>query len=396
MAGWRGWTQAGTRGATEATSEPARPLALRSAVGAPAALEPDVGREGAVVEGAVVSRAVVETRALATLVGESSARSAERIRGEAWDTALRDAGLWPVLKAATAGRGAMATGGSPTSSFTGLLVELRQRLERVRELERRLGEAAEPEPLREQRDLDTMALLVALLGVVAALAPAWGQWALVLVLLFIAGRSGLRLLARSGSARITLDELYAARQQLAWSVRAFLSHTWVYAVGDRVVESTPHGDYFEHRLMDLDAAASARVNQVEELAGLIRGVRRANAGLGLEEEDDETRRLNNQIDGIRAQLAQIARMREQVAERRDGYLARVARLRAIATRRALSMRVSNLVTDSEDDSIEQDVAEVEVEVADLTERLRALDVDVSDADSELRAVLEVGKLDAGP
>ncbi|MFN7143256.1 MAG: hypothetical protein ACK4YP_05725 [Myxococcota bacterium] len=65
-------------------------------------------------------------------------------------------------------------------------------------------------------------------------------------------------------------------------------------------------------------------------------------------------------------------------------------------RRALSERVSRLTdTDARRDPVEQVAAEVEVDVAEIEGRVRALALETGDADARLRAVLEVVRPIAG-
>lgn len=327
-------------------------------------------------------RVVVQGDALTTVLSGGRAAWAT-IRGELWEKALRNAGLEEAWQAT----GRPATRSSMPEPIQAL-DRLYQQVDLVRTMERRLGQSLEDDGHRTIKEVDHLVVAMSVAGVIGALLPGVLRAMALGFLLFFGGRSGWRLWGPRPT--VTLETLAEARAELGWRVSQFVSHTWVCAAGDKVLECAPHGEYLRRRIADLDASRGVSEAQMRDVDALVRDVRSANARLGLAEEDAETRRLLATRADSESRVAQIERLRELVVARLNAYQAQVDRLGAIASRRALSEKVASLVDNSARDTTDQDIAEVEVDVADLESRLRTLAVDASDANASLLGVLEAG------
>lgn len=327
-----------------------------------------------------VPRVVVETGVLAVALGQRGEGQAgwSRVRAHVWERALADANLIPLIEQRE------IEGPAPLCAQ---LRTIRDRLAELRHLEQRLGERAEEGGTIPQSEHDNTMLILCAAGVVAAFAPAELRPFFGAGFALFAGRIAWQ--QWSPSAKVDRAKLASARVAVGRAIQAFLEHSWVAALGDRVVESTPHAVYLHHRLMDLDGARGSGEARVRELRGLIERIRKANEGLGREGDDAETRRLQKQIDDLLARLALIDRLRADCAARAEAHVSQLDRQRAIAARRALSSRVSSLVDRDTDDAADKEIAVLEVDIADLASRLRGLEVEIGSADAELRSVLEV-------
>jgi len=327
-----------------------------------------------------VQRTVIETGALAQVVGQRGVGEVgwSRVRAEIWERSLRDAGLLPFVE---------DTRLDAPPALAAQLRAIREQLGAVRELEQRLGEDAEVDGQMSRREHEGIVLLLCGFGVLAALAPSELRPLLAAAFAIYGGRAAWR--QYGPRLRVERDHLASARAQLAGAIQSFLEQTWVAAVGDRVLESTPHAVYLHHRLMDLDAARGAGEARARELRALAARIRATNQSLGQEEDDAETRRIQRQIDEIQSRLGLIDRLRADCSARADTHVARLERQRVIAARRALSSRVSNMVSSDAEDASAQEIAAIEVDIADLAARMRGLDVEAGSADADLRSVLEV-------
>ncbi len=334
-----------------------------------------------------VPRVVVETSMLAQVVGQRGVGEEGwvRIRAEVWERALRDAHLLSLVEDPSQ---------DAPPSLSAQLRAIRERLAEVHALEQRLGQEAEEGGTIPKRDADAVVVALCLAGMVTAFAPA--ELRPLLAMGFTVYGVKTFWTQFSPRAKVGREQLAAARRALALAVQSFLEHTWVSALGDRVIESTPHAVYLNHRLMDLDAARGAGEARVRELRGLMARIREANQSLGRAEEDAETARLQRQLDELQGRLSQIDRLRADCATRAEAHLGQLDRQRAIAARRALSSRVSNLVDRDADDASQQQIAVIEVDIADIAARLRNLDVEIGSADAELRSVLEVSGVGGAP
>ncbi len=353
---------------------PARNLGLRDG-----ASEVELGAR------ADVSRVLVETGSLAQIVGQRGVGETGwgRIRAELWERSLREAQLLPLLAEIPA---------ETPSTLASQLRQLRDRLQEVRALEERLGEDAEEEGTVGRREHDGTVVVLCVAGLLTALAPAEIRPFLAAGFTLYGFRVGARRF--SPKAKVGREQLADARRALGRALQSFLEHTWVAAVGDRILESTPHAIYLHHRLMDLDAARGAGEARARELRGLMSRIRQANQSLGRDQDDPEIARLQQQLDEVQGRLAQIDRLRADCASRAEAHNAQLERQRAIAARRALSSRVSNLVSAEGEDAALQQIAVIEVDIADLAARIRGLDVEIGSADAELRSVLEVSGVGA--
>lgn len=174
------------------------------------------------------------------------------------------------------------------------------------------------------------------------------------------------------------------------ALRRFLARTFVEVAGGKIVENTPHRAYLELRLEKIDGALRAADAKHAEMAALRGRIRATNTRMGHAADDVETARLGRAIVEQEAARERVRSVRAMLAGRLSELDAQLARLRAIAERRALSARVSQLTDGGvAQDPVERVAAEVEVDVAEIEGRVRELALEVGDADARLAALLEV-------
>lgn len=324
-----------------------------------------------------VPRQVVDTTVLAAVLRQRGRGEAAwaGLRAEQWEKALRHAGLLAAVESPGLDNG---LGLAPQ-----LLREIGDRLRTLRALERRLGEAAGPDEQVPAQDLHRQALVLGVFGVCAAVSPS----PMPELLAFGLGAYALRAAYKLWMPRLTVDHgtLAEARNALARAVLRLIEHTFVVAVGDQVLECTPHAVYLQNRLQDLDAAHGGLRDQIAERQALIAQIRQANAALGRPQDDAETTQIQRSLDDLRGRQGQIDRLRDDCAAQLEQHQAQIARHRAVATRQALSSGASALSEGADP----QVLAELEVDIAEIAARIQTLDLGLASADAELRAVLEV-------
>ena len=332
-------------------------------------------------------RVIVNSEALAAVLalGPDAWSS---VKGAGWEKLLRDSGLLEAFTAVGADGSKVESARGGASEPVMALVRLFVRLGEILAMEKRLGEDAFDDGTRPAREVDTLVLILCVAGLMGTVAPIYAHEVFMFGFTVVGLRAAWRVYGPR--PKITRESLLAARQEMARSLASFASHTWICAVGDRVLESTPHADYLRRRLVDLDAARGVSEAQVREINQLITGVRSANARLNLPEEDGETRRLLAQREATLTRIQQIERLRETIATRLGSYQDQVERLRALASRRALSARVASMTEGGARDAVDQEIAEVEVDIVDLEQRLGALEIEASDANADLLSLLETG------
>jgi hypothetical protein len=178
------------------------------------------------------------------------------------------------------------------------------------------------------------------------------------------------------------------RERASQALKRLLSRTFIAAVGTRVVESTPHRAWLALRLQAVDRALRANEARIAGLTTLREHVQEANTRLGRPGEDAETTKLAASIAAQEVTRRNLLTVRTLVAGRLRELDAQLEALRAVAGRRVLSARVSRM-TEAPPGPEERVVAEVEVDVAGIEGKIRALALDVGDADARLQAALEV-------
>ncbi len=174
------------------------------------------------------------------------------------------------------------------------------------------------------------------------------------------------------------------------ALRRFLAHTFVEVAGGKIVENTPHRAYLELRLAEIDRALRAADGKLAEMSTIRRRIHDANTRMGRAAEDVETERLGRAIADQEQARERVRSVQALLAARLHELEAQLERLRAIAERRALSERVSQL-TDAGGPAnpVERVAAEIEVDVAEIEGRVRELALEAGDADARLGALLEV-------
>lgn len=194
-------------------------------------------------------------------------------------------------------------------------------------------------------------------------------------------------LASASSRPAPHPEAAQYAERAAALLRNLLARSFVAAAGEVVVENTPHVDYLRMREELLEGAIALTDRRVEELTRTLRQVQAANQRVGRPVEDPETDRLREVIVREQEGRARILAVKQTVEARLAQVLGRLDQLRAAAERQALSERVHRMAAG--DVSIAREVAEIEVDVAEVESAIHALALDARDADARTTALLEV-------
>lgn len=181
---------------------------------------------------------------------------------------------------------------------------------------------------------------------------------------------------------------------LSSRTRSLIARSFVTAIGETVVENTPHVEYLELREEQLGDAERAVEGHLQDMAETLERVRAANRRMGRPEEDLETEQLRSAIHRERASLQRIVAVRAKVRAMRDAFLVRLDTLRAAAERDALSERVARMAAGNS--GVQRTVAEIDVDVAELETAFAALALDAREADVRRASVLEMVGATSGP
>lgn len=325
-----------------------------------------------------VPRVVVASDYLAALLPDP-ADGAATLTAQEWEQALLYAGLLPMVRDG---------GAQAAPALAGRLGALQQGLSDLRAAEARGGDRAALVPGAPLVHDALLAGLgaVALVGLVAS-APWVAGGALVALLGALGARQiGAKLPGLSAHKSAALE---TARRRMTRAMSAFLRHTWVEPVGDGLLESAPSASELRQRMAALDQTlrrARARLAELDRIAAEIRA---ANVALGQPAADAETVRVQTQREALGAQIAAAEGLRGRFVEQLEACEAALERLRAVARRKLLSHRLSMAM---ERDPAGEQLAEAEVDVADLDQRAAALGREVGDAELRLAATLEVAAL----
>lgn len=325
--------------------------------------------------------AVVDVGYLAGLVDPEQPPSDEALTGAEWNRALQYAGVLPILR---------DLGERPAPAGT-----LERDLQAVATALGRLEQAESRGAMRrgwipQKGSVPPVLLLVVAvvgLGLMVGHHPWLGALALgAVVAMAVGGQIGA-----AGALGPTGPE-QAARRALARAVRGLLSHSRVEAVGPgrRVVEVAPHAGQLRGRIHQLDDVVVQAQARARELGTLITQIRAANAALGREEEDAETRRLGAQLQRVQAETLRVVKLRERFGEALGKVEDHLEHLRLLALRGALSARVEEVADGA--DAPAHAAAAAEVDAASLERLARDLAVEVDDATAALAATLETSAL----
>ncbi len=175
--------------------------------------------------------------------------------------------------------------------------------------------------------------------------------------------------------------------RLATLVHRLLQRSFVTVVDGAIVEHIPHCALLRARLAEIDLAEAGLRARAAEIEGTRREIARVNQRMGRAVEDAETARLTDVLETERRQREALDAMRSELEAtllRTDEVL---RDLRMTAIRRSLSERATRLSAGSGQAGMA--LAAAETELAGYSERLLALAAETEDADSRLRALLEV-------
>ena len=173
-------------------------------------------------------------------------------------------------------------------------------------------------------------------------------------------------------------------------VRRLLQRSFVTVLDGAVVEHIPHCALLRARLAEIDQAEAGLRARATEIEGTRREIARLNQQMGRPVQDAETDRLTNLLESEQRQRDGLEAMRgelEATLERTEELL---RELRMTAIRRALSDRTARLAAGSA--AAGEALAAAETEISGFSARLDQLAAETADADSRLRALLEVQSL----
>lgn len=210
-------------------------------------------------------------------------------------------------------------------------------------------------------------------------------WAIAAWLVF--GRTSQR--DTTGQER---EQRYAARAHAA--LRAMISRSFVIAVGDTIIEATPHLSWIEARLESLRNADIHHTRRAEELQAALHQVQSLNQRMGRPTHDAETAQIEASIAQEHASRRRIQELILAFRQRRTAYEQKVEELRIVATRRALSEQVDSLHAEAEASA--RALAEVEVDVISAEAEIRSLGDAILQEDHQVRAILEVVAMQRRP
>lgn len=177
------------------------------------------------------------------------------------------------------------------------------------------------------------------------------------------------------------NQIYANLQNL-------LSLSFIEPMGGTVVESTPHRELILLRLDQLAQADQRVQGHIEDVEVMLHKISDLNEKIGSSREDAKTIRLRERIQSHHALRAQIQRQHKRLSEALRAVDARLERRRALALRAALSEQAGRLVEPSADLA----AAEAEVDLLEVDQEIKRLDLQEIQDTLQLRALLEVSAL----
>lgn len=196
------------------------------------------------------------------------------------------------------------------------------------------------------------------------------------------------------ASRRPKDASFAARRvfltrSLHSQVQELAGQTFVDVAEGVVFENSPHRTFLQQRIHDVHRALMKLDEREGALHGLREGLIVTNRRLGRQEEDDEVLAIGREMGRIGEQRVKLTELERHLDDQLARFEVALEHLRLLATRRALSDHVGRLLEGPEAETVRRAAAAIEVDILELEGRFRELSVELSDADAQLRAVLEV-------
>ncbi|MCB9743002.1 MAG: hypothetical protein H6741_02665 [Alphaproteobacteria bacterium] len=179
-----------------------------------------------------------------------------------------------------------------------------------------------------------------------------------------------------------------AASRLVEATRSVVRRNFVEAIDGMVFECAPHRTFLHARAADVVRTVHKLEARSEELLHLRNGLVDANERLGRPAEDEEVQAVDAERARIATQVGELKRLGVSLKQQIDRYDEAQTQLRLIATRRALSEKVGEVLERAPSDEARRAAAEIEVDILELEGTFEALELELSDADADLRAVLE--------
>lgn len=178
--------------------------------------------------------------------------------------------------------------------------------------------------------------------------------------------------------------------RLTTLVRRLLQRSFVTVLDGAVIEHIPHCALLRARLAEIDQAEAGLQARAAEIENTRREIARLNQRMGRPVEDAETDRLTHLLESEQRQRAGLEEMRAELEATLQRTEELLRELRMTAIRRALSDRTARLAAGSS--AAGQALAAAETELSGYSARLEELAAETANADSRLRALLEVQSL----
>lgn len=193
---------------------------------------------------------------------------------------------------------------------------------------------------------------------------------------------------RPAQSNSSARRVFLARN-LQQHVQELAALTFVDASEGVVFENSPHRTFLLQRIQDVHRALMKLDEREGQLVGLRDGLIVTNRRLGRPEEDEEVLAIGREMRRIGEQRVKLTELERHLDEQLARFETALEHLRLLATRRALSDHVGRLLEGPEAETVRRAAAAIEVDILELEGRFRELSVELSDADAQLRAVLEV-------
>lgn len=225
---------------------------------------------------------------------------------------------------------------------------------------------------------------------VALLIVGWatmGAFGLIVAVMAMLG--GLMWMVRPTDAPHEPQTVAPLSRTLHREVRELLANTFVEVQDGVVFENSPHRTFLLQRVADVERARAGLERRVQELIALRAGLVQTNTQLGRQPEDEEVQAIDKEHQRIVEQLERLNELQSQLQERLGGFDEAFEHMRLLARRRALSAQVGSMLDEPPSARAQRAAAAIEVDVLGLEARFDALQLELSDADAKLRAVLEI-------
>ncbi|MCB9758709.1 MAG: hypothetical protein H6739_02620 [Alphaproteobacteria bacterium] len=230
----------------------------------------------------------------------------------------------------------------------------------------------------------------ALVGLAAGIAATGGLDGGIFGMAVGAGAGfGFAKLPVPSPARAADRESLALARRLHEQVLKLAGRSFVEVVDGTVFVNAPHRAFLTARIRDVERAVVRLIQRDGELVHLRAGLVDTNERLGRPAEDEEVAAVDAERDRIARQIEDLDALRGQLIGQLERFEEALEKLRLMATRRALSERVSGMLERSAAEEARRAASAIEIDVAELEARFEDMALELSDADAALRAVLEI-------